>query len=628
MCGLAGIFDSRTPAPVSRDLLIAMRDRMVHRGPDGWGDYVGAGIGLAHRRLAILDLSGGHQPLFNEDGSVAVVFNGEIYNYRELQIELEALGHRFRTHSDTEVIVHGWEEWGADCVRHFSGMFAFALWDNASSTLMLARDRLGKKPLYYTELADGCVLFGSELKALLACRETSRRIDPAMIDDYLCFGYVPDPHSIYSGVSKLPPAHRLIWRRGAPPILDSYWRLRMSEDGPRNMMDAEEELTERFKRSVEARMISDVPLGAFLSGGVDSSGVVALMSGLAGERVKTFCIAFDETGYDESSYAQIIADRYGTDHRVSMADPNDVALIDRLAGMFDEPFGDNSAYPTYQVCALARQGVTVALSGDGGDELFGGYRRYAWHQKEAAIRGLMPAGLRHSLFGVLGAAYPKLDRVPRWLRAKTLFKELAMDPAEAYCNSISVLSSPMRQHLYSDAFRRDLQGYRAVDSLRRHMNEADSDNPLLQVQYADIKMWLAGDILVKVDRMSMAVSLEVRAPLLDHELVEWAAHLPAGMKIHGGQGKYVLKKALEPLVPPDLLHRRKQGFASPLAAWFRGPLAERIDNAAVNLGASGYFKADRIVDLIGRHRSGRSDHGPVLWSLLMLDNFLQHHAGA
>lgn len=627
MCGLAGIFNSTSAAPVSRDLLIAMRDRMEHRGPDGAGDYIAPGIGLAHRRLAIVDIGGGHQPLFNEDGTVAVVFNGEIYNFQELQRDLEAKGHHFRTHSDTEVIVHAWEEWGADCVTRFSGMFAFALWDDKSATLLLARDRVGKKPLYYTELADGRVLFASELKGLLACPETSRHIDPTAIEDYLCYGYVPDPRSIYAGVSKLPPAHRMIWKRGSRPVLESYWRLKMDETGEADA-HAPEALIDRFREAVEARLISEVPLGAFLSGGVDSSGVVALMAGLSAEKVKTFCIAFDRADHDESSYAGVIAERYGTDHRLGSADPRDTTMIDRLAGIFDEPFGDNSALPTYQVCALARQAVTVALSGDGGDELFGGYRRYAWHQREEKLRHLLPDALRRPIFGMLGAVYPKLDRAPRWMRAKTFFNELAMDSAEAYCNSVSVLSASLRQRLYSRSFRRDLQGYRASDSLRHHMKDAETDNPLLQAQYADMKMWLAGDILVKVDRTSMAVSLEVRAPLLDHRMIEWAAHLPADLKIRNGKGKYILKQALEPLVPNDLLHRRKQGFSSPLTAWFRGPLAERMEQAARHLGKSGYFDGQKISEIVAAHRSGRSDHGPVLWSLLMLDNFLVHHASA
>jgi len=623
---LAGIFDSRAPAPVSAALLTAMRDRLTHRGPDGCGAFLGPGIGLAHRRLAILDLDGGHQPLFNEDRSVAVVFNGEIYNYRELTATLQALGHVFHTRSDTEVIVHGWEEWGADCVTRFFGMFAFAVWDDRQATLMLARDRLGKKPLYYTELADGRLLFGSELKALLACPEVSRQILPTAIEDYLCFGYVPDPASVYQGVFKLPPAHRLVWQRGRQPVLEPYWRLHMGEDGPRREGDLCFELMQQFSESVECRLIADVPLGAFLSGGVDSSAVVAVMAGQTSVPVKTFCIAFAQSGFDESGFAQRIADRYGTDHHVRRTNPDDFDLIDRLAGIFDEPFADNSALPTYQVCALARQQVTVALSGDGGDELFAGYRRYLWHQREERVRRCLPGSLRRPIFEAMAAAFPRIGWAPGWRRGRTLFRELALDSAESYCDSLSLLPAALRRDLYSDSFASELQGYRAVDQLRRHMRDAACDEPLLQAQYADMKMWLAGDILVKVDRTSMAVSLEVRAPLLDHRMVEWASRLPVGWKIRRGTGKYILKQALRSLVPADLLARRKQGFASPLAAWFAGPLAARIEAAAAHLGASGYFKGERIDDLILQHRSGRADHGAVLWSLLMLDNFLEHHA--
>jgi asparagine synthase (glutamine-hydrolysing) len=626
MCGLAGIFDSRSGGEISERLLSAMRDRLVHRGPDGFGNHLAPGIGLAHRRLAIVDLGGGHQPLYNEDGQVVVVFNGEIYNFQSLVRELEQAGHTFRTRSDTEVIVHGWEQWGPDCVRRFHGMFAFALWDARSETLFLARDRLGKKPLYYTLLHDGRLLFASELKALLVCPETSRRIDPLAIEDYLAFGYVPEPRSIYLGVEKLPPAHRMVWRRGGQPRIDAYWQLRLGRDDCADESACGEELHARFRQAVAERLMADVPLGAFLSGGVDSSGVVALMAGLVDEPINTFCISFGEPAFDESAYAQVVARRYATNHLTRRADPDDLSMIDRLAGVFDEPFGDCSALPTYRVCALARERVKVALSGDGGDEVFAGYRRYRWHVREERVRSLLPGCVRRPLFGLLGNVYPKLDQAPRWLRAKTTFQELAQDPVEAYGNSVSVISEPLRQSLYTPAMRRALQGYRAVDVLRRHMDEADTDEPLQKAQYADIKTWLPGDILVKVDRTSMAVALEVRAPLLNHELVEWGCSLPAGLKVRQQQGKYLLKRSLEPLVPNDLLYRPKQGFSSPLAVWFRGPLLERMIGAAQRLGGWGYLDGGRTRRLIDDHTSGKRDHGPVLWSLLMLDAFLQHQA--
>ena len=521
MCGLAGIFDQRAASPISEPLLIRMRDRLAHRGPDGCGLHLEPGIGLAHRRLAIVDLEGGQQPLYNEDGRVVVVFNGEIYNFQELAAELERKGHVFGTRSDTEVIVHGWEEWGSECVARFSGMFAFALWDSRSEVLFLARDRMGKKPLYYTALPDGRLLFASELKALLACPETSRRIDPQAIEDYLAFGYVPEERSIYLGVRKLPPAHSMLVRRGEAPRIEPYWRLRFTDNGPTDPGVAAEELRERFKAAVADRLISDVPLGAFLSGGVDSSGVVAFMAGLSRAPVNTFCISFGDRAVDESAYARVVAERYATEHVTRRVEPDDLSMLDRLAGMFDEPFGDCSALPTYQVCSLARERVTVALSGDGGDEVFAGYRRYRWHLHETQVRRLLPDAVRRPVFTALGAAYPKLDWAPRCLRAKTTFEELALSTAEAYAHSVSIIGEPQRRRLYSPGMVRDLQGYRAVDLLARHMREADTDDPLQQAQYADIKTWLPGDILAKVDRTSMAVSLEVRAPLLDHRIVEW-----------------------------------------------------------------------------------------------------------
>ncbi len=626
MCGIAGIFDTRRGAPISAALLLAMRDRLIHRGPDGSGHYLGAGIGLAHRRLAIIDVESGHQPLFNEDGQVVVVFNGEIYNFHDLAERLERRGHVLRTKCDTEVIVHAWEEWGADCVLHFHGMFAFALWDARTETLFLARDRLGKKPLHHTMLPDGRLLFASEIKGLLACAEVSRSIDPQAVEDYLCFGYIPDPRSIYAAIQKLPPAHRLVWRRGAPPRQDAYWRLSMGQDGPSDAGAASEDLRTRLRQAVASRMVADVPLGAFLSGGVDSSGVVALMAGLADAPVNTFCISFGDPDFDESSYAQSVAARYGTCHRTDRVDPRDPQMLERLAEIFDEPFGDNSALPTLQVCTLARSHVTVALSGDGGDELFAGYRRYPWHLREERLRAMIPPALRRSVFGPLALFYPQLDRAPRWLRAKTTFHELSLDSIEAYCNSVSVIPEALRRSLYSKSFRKSLQGYRAIEALSPHWREADTDHPLLQAQYVDIKTWLPGDILTKVDRASMAVSLEVRAPLLDHSLVEWSARLPAHLKLRRGRTKVLLKRSFEPLISADLLYRPKQGFASPLDSWFRGPLAPRMDRTVGSLRDSSLFNGRAIGRLVAQHASGRRDHGRILWSLLMLDKFLQRNS--
>ena len=625
MCGLVGLFDSRGRRPIDRALLARMNDVIAHRGPDGDGFHFEPGLGLGHRRLAIIDLAHGDQPLFNEDRTVMVVFNGEIYNFRPLMKELEALGHRFATRCDTEVIVHGWEEWGADCVTRFRGMFAFALWDSKTETLFLARDRLGKKPLYYAELDDGTVAFGSELKTLMQCPGLARDIDPCAVEDYFALGYIPEPRTIYKTAQKLEPAERIVWRRGAAPRKDIYWDLRMSEAGPVDFEEAREELVRRLTEAVRMRLIADVPLGAFLSGGVDSSGIVALMAQLTDKPVNTFSIGFDDRAFDESNYAQQIATRYTTDHRLRIVDPNAFDLVDRLNGIYDEPFADSSSMPTYRVSALAREHVTVALSGDGGDEAFAGYRRYLWHHREGRVRAMLPRFARRTAFGLLGRIYPKMDWAPRPLRAKTTFEELAMDPLEAFFHSVSVLSDGLRAAIFSPAFKRDLQGYHAKDTLRRHMDAAGTDEPLLQAQYTDIKTWLPGDILVKVDRASMANSLEVRAPLLDHEVIGWASSLPVTHKLRGRNGKRLLKSAFEPLVPHDLLYRPKQGFSIPLAAWFRGPLADKVRAAVTGpvLADSGYFDGGTLTALVERHQSGLRDHSAVLWSLLMFEAFLR-----
>ena len=631
MCGIAGIFDFRGRARVDDGLLRRMTDMLYHRGPDGEGFYCAPGIGLGHRRLAIVDLVTGDQPVFNEDRTICVVFNGEIYNFQFLMAELAALGHIFRTRSDTEVIVHAWEEWGEECLEHFNGMFAFALWDAGRETLFLARDRLGEKPLYYSFLNDGRLLFASELKALLASPAVERRLDPQAIEEFFAFGYIPDPRSIFLGVRKLPPAHCLLVRRGAPmPEPRGYWDMRFVDGASVGEEEVREELIARLRESVRLRMIADVPLGAFLSGGVDSSGVVAMMAGLQEQPVSTFAIAFGSKGWDESAYAAGIAERYRTEHRVREVDPNSFDLVGRLATIYDEPFGDSSAIPTFRVCAMARENVTVALSGDGGDEVFAGYRRYRWHRLEEQVRRVVPQGLRRPLFGLCGALYPKLDWAPRPLRAKAILGELACDPIEAYFASVSVCSDGLRRQIFSPKLLRELQGYNAVEVLRSHMARCSSEDPLSQVQYADFKTYLPGDILTKVDRASMASSLEVRVPLLDHTLVEWAARIPSRLKLRGSQGKYLLKAALEPYVSREILYRPKQGFVVPLAAWFRGPLRRRLRETLCGpvLGDSGLFDITKIETLIGQHQSGARDHSAPLWMLSMMEAFLRQVDGA
>jgi asparagine synthase (glutamine-hydrolysing) len=623
LCGLVGIFDFQGRASLDCDLVVRMGDRLRHRGPDGDGYLIEPGIALGHRRLAIIDPAGGKQPIYNEDGSIAVVFNGCIYNFRDLKTKLQAAGHVFKTNCDTEVIVHAWEEWGVDCVTHFRGMFAFALWDAGAESLFLARDRLGKKPLYYAELPTGRIIFGSELKALLVDPEISREIDPYAVDDFFAYGYIPDPRTIYRSVAKLPPAHVLLAQRGSHPRLSRYWDLAFV---PRRRSEAEacEELIEHLNDAVLARLVSDVPLGAFLSGGVDSSAIVASMSLLSSEPVSCFSVEFGVRGFDETVYARDVARQFDARHFVDKVDPADLQSLDDLISMYDEPFGDSSALPTSRVCAAARRHVTVALSGDGGDEQFAGYRRYKWHVGEERVRRLLPDALRERLFATLAGLYPALGWAPRPLRAKHTFEELAQSPADAFFHSIAVTSDPMRRRLFSERFARDLQGHDAKSLIRRHMAMANTDDPLAQALYTDMTTWLPGDILTKVDRASMANALEVRAPFLDHQFVEWAATLPAGFKLHAGTSKYILKRALQPLLPSEILYRPKQGFSMPLCQWFRGPLRARLRRAIRSpvLQDMGYFNGGELERLVDDHEQGRQDHSAILWLVLVFETFL------
>jgi asparagine synthase (glutamine-hydrolysing) len=630
MCGIVGVFDSAGRGEISRALLDQMNRSLLHRGPDEGGLHLEPGIGLGHRRLSIIDLSTGQQPLYNEDRSVVVVFNGEIYNFQELVPELQALGHIFHTRSDTEVIVHAWEAWGVDCVQRFRGMFAFALWDRNRETLFLARDRLGVKPLYYAKLPAGRWIFGSELKALLVHPKLKREIDPLAVEDYFAYGYVPEPRTIFKDVYKLAPGCMLTLKRGqttARPV--EYWDVPFKLSVPITEAEASEELIHRLRESVKIRLISEVPLGAFLSGGVDSSAVVAMMAGLSAEPVVTCSIAFGDAAFNEAAYAQTVAKQYHTQHHVEQVDPDDVSLVDRLSMVYDEPYADSSAIPTYRVCELARKTVTVALSGDGGDENFGGYRRYRGHINEEKLRSLLPLQFRRPVFGLLGQLYPKADWAPRVFRAKATFEALARNSVEAYFHGVSILHDGMRSHLFSARFRNELQGYAAIEVLKRHAAHAPSDHPLSLIQYLDLKTYLVGDINTKVDRASMAHALEVREPLMDHTLVEWLSSLSPGFKVRNGEGKYLLKKALEPYLPTDILYRRKMGFAVPLAKWFRGPLRSSMRDAVLGtvLADTGWFNARYLRRLVDDHQSGVRDYSAPLWTLMMFESFLRNVMG-
>ncbi|MCL2524233.1 MAG: amidotransferase 1, exosortase A system-associated [Betaproteobacteria bacterium] len=627
MCGITGIFDTRGRRDIDRAVLHRMNESQFHRGPDEGGLHLEPGVGLGHRRLSIIDLATGQQPLHNEDGSVWVVFNGEIYNFQELIPELQALGHVFHTRSDTEVIVHAWEAWGEHCVDRFRGMFAFALWDRNRDTLFLARDRLGVKPLFYALLDDGMFLFGSELKSLLAHGGLRRDIDPCAVEEYFALGYVAEPRAIFRQAKKLPPACTLLLRRdqalGEPR---PYWDVRFSLDNPLDDGEARAELLHRLKESIRLRLISEVPLGAFLSGGVDSSAVVAVMAGLSANPVNTCSIGFADPAFNESEFARMVAERYRTDHHLDQVESDDFGLIDTLAQLYDEPYADSSAIPTYRVCQLARRHVTVALSGDGGDESFGGYRRYHLHLMEEKMRAALPLALRRPVFGALGRLYPKADWAPRVFRAKTTFEGMSRDSVEGYFHSVSILRAPMRQRLFTRQFKAALGGYDAFQVFTGHAARAETDDPLALIQYIDLKTYLVSDINTKVDRASMAHALEVREPLMDHRLIEWLATLPSAHKIRGGEGKYLLKKTMEPLLPEAVLYRPKMGFSVPLARWFRGPLKQRVREAMLGerLADTGWFARDYLEELVRDHDNGRRDYSASIWTILMFEAFLRN----
>ena len=624
MCGIAGTFNTQSAGGIDLDYLHKTKDVLLHRGPDDAGIHSEPGLGLMHRRLAIIDLSGGHQPLYNADRTVVTVYNGEIYNFAELRDTLEAKGYQFSTRSDTEVIVNGWSEWGPACVERFRGMFAFALWDSKTQSLFLARDRLGIKPIYFAQVRDE-LIFASELKALMCHPKLPREIDTKAVEEYFALGYIPEPRSILRSVQKLEPGHYLLQRRGAPRAQPcQYWDVPYRPNGVTTLEQACEQLVERLTDAVNVRLVSEVPVGGFLSGGVDSSVVVATMAGLSNDPVNSCTISFGESSFDEADYAQTVAERFSTNHFVKTVDPNDFSLVSELGKVYDEPYADSSALPTYRLCQLAREHVTVALSGDGGDEILTGYRRQRLHMNEERLRSTLPAQVRRPLFGLLGRAYPKADWAPRFVRAKTTFEALAKDSVAAYFGTVSRMSDAARGGLYSERLKSDLQDYNAIELFRRHAANAPDEHPMLLMQYLDIKTYLSGDILTKVDRASMAHSLEVRVPILDHHFVEWAYGLEPQFKLSGGQGKRVLKKAYEPQLPKDILYRPKQGFSIPIAQWFRGPLKDSVREAVLGneIADCGLFEQEYLHTVVSQHQGGMHDHSDVLWSLMMFRTFL------
>ncbi|MBY0336534.1 MAG: asparagine synthase (glutamine-hydrolyzing) [Acetobacteraceae bacterium] len=629
MCGLVGIFEPLRPATPSLGRLRAMADAVSHRGPDGEGFHAEPHLGLGHRRLSFVDLAAGAQPMATPDGEVTVAFNGEIYNHGSLRRELEALGHRHRTRSDTECLLHGWRAWGPGLLDRLTGMFAIALWDRGKGELLLARDRLGEKPLHYAPLPEGGLGFASELGALFALPAVSRGIDPAAIEDYLALGYIPDPATAYAGIRRLPAAHMLLLRRGRALELAPrrYWQA--PRRAARTSDAAPAALANRLEMAVRGQLMADVPIGAFLSGGVDSASVVALAApalATSGQCLSTFTIGFPGPD-DERPAAAELAARFATRHEAEAGPDDYLAAADEVAAIFQEPFGDHSAVPTLAVCRLARRRVKGALSGDGGDEVFGGYRRHRFHVLASAARRLLPAPVRREVVGRLASLYPKLDRAPRWLRAKHTLTEISLDAAVAYYRSAAKLQDEARRGLLSAPLRAALDGHDPSARFAALIGEADPDDPLLQAQYADIHTYLPGDILVKTDRTSMAVSLELRAPLLDHGLVSWGMSLPARDKMRGGHGKRVLREAMAGRLPADLLWGRKRGFADSLAPAFRAraeELSRRLSRPALRDAA--LLDAGAVRRLVEEHASGARDHAQPLWQLLVLEAWLTREA--
>jgi asparagine synthase (glutamine-hydrolysing) len=616
MCGIAGLLnvDGR---PGGSDLIRAMTDTLAHRGPDGAETVIRGPVALGHRRLAIIDLVTGDQPMANDDESVWIAFNGEIYNFRELRRELETRGCRFRTTSDTEVILRAYETWGAGCLPRLRGMFAFAIWDAARRRLFLARDRVGIKPLVYHW--DGRrLLFASEIKSLLADPTVPRELDWQALHDYLVFHYIPGPRTIFQSIRKLPPASSLVLDvGGTAPTIERYWDLRFAPDHRRSEADWIHGLRWHLQDAVRSHLVSDVPIGAFLSGGVDSSTTVALMAQATDRPVRTFSIGFDEADFDELAYARQVAQRYGTDHCEFVVKPDAMEAMPRLAGQFDEPFADSSALPTYYVSKITREHVTVALSGDGGDENFAGYRRYA--RAQALSRRLDSAAGR-PLRRLLGLVSHLL---PAEARGEAYLKMLAADPTERYFGMLTYQRTATLRRLLSAEAQQRVAPDVTADSFRRLLGEGSPPDYVSGLQYLDVRHYLPDDILAKVDRTSMLVSLECRVPLLDHVLMEYVATMPSGLKLRDGSGKAVLKAAMAADLPAEILGRRKMGFGVPLATWFRRDLAGYARDLLLEPAARarGVFAPAAVAQMLDDHRSGRRDHADRIWALVCFEEW-------
>ena len=630
MCGIAGFVESSLhPMPLSgeagRDLVHRMCDVIRHRGPDDEGVWAAPGVALGMRRLSIIDLATGHQPIPNEDGSVWIVFNGEIYNYRELRRELEAAGHRFCTSTDTETIVHAYEEWGSGAIGRLRGMFGLAIWDANARTLLVARDRIGIKPLHYA-VVGGRLYFGSEIKSLLEAPDLRRDLDLDALDHYLSFLYTPRDTSIFAHVHKLPPGHLLTWKDGRLEV-ERYWQLPADESYGGSEADAVRDLRRVLVDAVRSHLISDVPLGAFLSGGIDSSTVVGLMAEASGARVKTFSIGFDVPEFDELEHARTVAQHFGTDHHEFVVKPDAVGILDRLIAHFDEPFADSSAIPTWYVSEMARRHATVVLSGDGGDELFGGYDRYLPHPRVVAFDRYSPRAFRR-------VAAIAASRLPHGARGKNFLRHVSRDDHGRYLDAIRFFSADEKPDLLAPDVRRALASANPETVLARHFRRYAHLPWPTQMMRFDAETYLPEDVLAKVDRMSMAHSIESRVPLLDNEVIAFASSLPASLKIKDGRRKHVLKEVAATLLPSEILNRRKQGFGVPLGVWFRGNLRELFSDTLLSATAQqrGYFQPAFVRRILDEHLSGRRDHTLRLWQLVVFerwaDRYLHPSSGA
>ncbi len=619
MCGIAGFVDFvGHERPQAQTRIKRMADAIVHRGPDEEGFYVDEHIAFGHRRLSIIDLSSGQQPMSALDGQVQIVFNGEIYNFQEIRAKLEARGHRFRTHCDTEVILIGYIEWGEHCVDRLNGMFAFAIWDARTRRLVLARDRVGKKPLYYVRKGTR-IAFASELKALRAGGLCPDAVDPEALDCYFSFGYIPAPRTIYKDVRKLQAARCLVVTDAAESERQ-YWRLSFAHPVERPLQEAAEEFEALLDAAVRCRLMSEVPLGAFLSGGIDSSLVVSSMARLIERPVITNSIGFEDRRFNELPVAKAIAGHLKTEHHEFVVEPRAAEVLERIAWHFDEPLADSSAVPTWYVCEMARGTVTVVLSGDGGDESFGGYTfRYMPHMLESRLRGAVPAVLRRAVFGPMGALWPPSARLPKPLRLKTIFENLAVGDAEAYFRDLASLRSDAREALYTPEFMSELKGFTPMETVQPYYAGSDAPDALGRSQYADIHSYMTDDVLVKVDRMSMAHSLEVRCPLLDHRIIEFAARLPTKLKVDARWGKLLLRALAAQRLSGEVLNQPKRGFSIPAARWLRNELRGLVESMIFgrNCFAANILNQGRVQRMWQEHLSAARDHSVFLWGLMM-----------